>query len=137
MLGQGVGKVDGYLDNFATMAFYLGGTAQEWHKDYWTPDNPSAAYPRLTFNYPNNEQVSSQWVRSASYFRLKTIQLGYTIPSAVTKRLSVSKCRVYANGQNLLTFHNFYDSFDPEAPVGEGTFYPQVKVFVFGLEITI
>ena len=136
LLGQGVGKVDGYLDN-ATMAFYLGGTAQEWHKDYWTPDNPSAAYPRLTFNYPNNEQVSSQWVRSASYFRLKTIQLGYTIPSAVTKRLSVSKCRVYANGQNLLTFHNFYDSFDPEAPVGEGTFYPQVKGFVFGLEITI
>ena len=137
LLGQGVGKVDGYLDNFATMAFYLGGTAQEWHKDYWTPENPTAAYPRLTFNFPNNEQVSSQWVRSASYFRFKTLQVGYTIPSVLTNKLSISKCRVFGNGQNLLTFHNFYDSFDPEAPIGEGTFYPQVKVFVFGLEITI
>ena len=137
LFGQGVGKVDGYLDNFATMAFFLGGTAQEWHKDHWTQENPNAAYPRLTFNYPNNEQVSSQWVRSAAYFRLKNLQLGYTLPQPIINRINISRLRVFGNGQNLLTLHKFYDSFDPEAPVGEGTFYPQVKVFVFGLEITL
>lgn len=134
--GQGIGKVDGYLDNFATMAFYLGGTAQEWHKDHWTPENQNAAYPRLTFNYPNNEQVSSQWVRSAAYFRLKNLQIGYSLPKAALQKINVSKLRLFSSAQNLLTFHNFYDSFDPEAPVGEGNFYPQVKVFVFGLELS-
>jgi TonB-linked SusC/RagA family outer membrane protein len=134
--GQGIGKVDGYLDNFATMAFYLGGTAQEWHKDYWTPENPNAAYPRLTFNYPNNEQVSSQWVKSAAYFRLKNLQVGYTLPSALTQKVKVNRCRLFTSGQNLFTIHKFYDSFDPESPVGEGTHYPQVKVFVFGVEVS-
>ncbi len=133
---QGVGKADGYLDNFATMAFYLGGTAQEWHKDHWTENNPNASYPRLTFNYPNNEQVSSYWVRSAAYFRLKNLQLGYTLPSTFTNRISVAKCRVFFSGQNLLTLDNFYDSYDPESPVGQGDFYPMVKVFAFGLETT-
>lgn len=135
LFGQGIGKVDGYLDNFATMAFYLGGTAQEWHKDHWTPENPNAAYPRLTFNYPNNEQVSSQWVRSAAYFRLKNVQLGYTVPQTLTKKANINRLRVFGTAQNLFTVHNFYDSFDPEAPIGEGNFYPQVKVFVFGLEL--
>lgn len=137
VFGQGVGKVDGYLDNFATMAFYLGGTAQEWHKDHWTPENPNAAYPRLTFNYPNNEQVSSQWVRSAAYFRLKNMQLGYTVPQSLVNKINISKLRFYGSAQNLFTIHKFYDSFDPEAPVGEGNYYPQVKVFVFGLELSL
>ncbi|WP_345026197.1 TonB-dependent receptor [Ravibacter arvi] len=136
VFGQGIGKVDGYLDNFATMAFYLGGTAQEWHKDHWTPENPNAPYPRLTFNYPNNEQISSQWVRSAAYFRLKNLQLGYSVPQAVVRKLNINKLRVFGSAQNLLTLHKFYDSFDPEAPVGQGDYYPQVRVFVFGLELS-
>lgn len=134
---QGVGKVDGYLDGFGAWAFYLGGTAQEWHKDHWSPENPNAGYPRLTFNYPNNEQVSSEWIRSASYLRLKNLQLGYTIPSHVSEKLSLNRARLYLSGQNLLTFDNFYDSFDPEAPVGEGNFYPMVKVITFGIEANL
>jgi hypothetical protein len=133
---QGVGKVDGYLDNFATMAFYLGGSAQEWHKDHWSEENPNASYPRLTFNYPNNEQVSSYWIRSAAYLRVKNVQIGYTLPQAWMDKVSIKKFRVFASGQNLLTIDDFYDSYDPEAPTGEGSFYPMVKVFVFGIETT-
>ncbi len=133
---QGVGKVDGYLDNFATMAFYLGGTAQEWHKDHWTAENPNASYPRLTFNFPNNEQVSSYWIRSAAYLRMKNLQVGYTLPSSVTDKVGLDKLRVFFQGQNLFTLDKFYDSYDPEAPVGQGTFYPMVKVFVFGIDTT-
>jgi len=134
---QGVGKVDGYLDGFAAWAFYLGGTAQEWHKDHWSETNPDASYPRLTFNYPNNEQVSSEWVRSASYLRLKNLQVGYAIPKDLAKKLSLYSCRIYVSGQNLLTFDQFYDGFDPEAPIGTGTYYPMVKVFTFGLEANL
>ncbi len=133
---QGVGKCDGYLDNFATMAFYLGGSAQEWHKDYWREDNPNASYPRLTFNYPNNEQVTSYWIRSAAYLRLKNLQVGYTLPKKWMDKISVQKLRMFFSGQNLLTFDNFYPSYDPEAPVGQGDFYPMVKVFSFGIETT-
>lgn len=131
---QGVGKVDGYLDNISTMAFYLGGTAQEWHKDYWREDNPGASYPRLTFNYPNNEQVSSYWMRSAAYLRLKNLQVGYTLPSKWVEKFSLNKFRVYFSGQNLFTIDDFYPSYDPEAPVGKGDFYPVMKVFSFGID---
>lgn len=131
---QGVGKVDGYLDNFATMAFYLGGTAQNWQKDYWSEENPDASYPRLTFNYPNNEQVSSFWIKSAAYLRLKNLQLGYTLPREWAERISFKKLRVFFSGQNLLTLDNFYPGYDPEAPIGQGDYYPMVKVFTFGIE---
>ena len=57
MLLQGVGKADGYLYSQAVMPFYLGGTATEGHKDYWSEDNPNATYPRLAFNEPNNEKA--------------------------------------------------------------------------------
>ena len=131
---QGIGKVDGYLDNFATMAFYLGGTAMEWQKDHWTVDNPNAPYPRLTFNYPNNEQVSSYWIRSAAYLRLKNLQFGYTLPARWMERISVKKLRVFFSGQNLFTLDDFYQGYDPEAPIGQGDYYPMVKVFSFGIE---
>ncbi|MEQ9290164.1 MAG: TonB-dependent receptor [Cyclobacteriaceae bacterium] len=136
MFFQGVGKVDGYLDNFATQAFYLGGTAQEWHKDHWSENNPNAPYPRLTFNFPNNEQVSSYWVRSAAYFRMKNLQIGYSLPRKVIDKVSINKCRFFVSAQNLFTIDDFYNSFDPESPVGGGEFYPMVKVFVFGIETT-
>ena len=116
------------------MAFYLGGTAQEWQKDYWTEENKGASYPRLTFNYPNNEQVSSYWIKSAAYLRLKNLQLGYTLPKKWTERISFNKLRVFFSGQNLFTLDNFYPGYDPEAPVGQGDYYPMMKVFSFGIE---
>ena len=133
---QGVGKCDGYLDEQSTMAFYLGGTAYEWQKDYWTQDNTDASYPRLTFNHPNNEQVSSFWLKSAAYLRLKNLQVGYTLPKSLVEKSFIEKARIYFSGQNLLTFDNFYESFDPEAPYGNGSYYPMVKVFSFGIDCT-
>lgn len=76
------GMADGYLSNHATMPFYLGGTMQEQDKDYWTPENPDAKFPRLAFNEPNNQKNSSFWMKNASYLRLKNIQLGYTLPKS-------------------------------------------------------
>lgn len=132
---QGVGKADGYLDQQSVMAFYMGGTAQEWHKNHWTPENRNGSYPRLTFNYPNNEQVSSYWVKSAAYLRMKNLQVGYTIPKSVLNKTFIDHCRFFFSAQNLFTITSFYKSFDPESPVGRGEFYPMMKVYSFGLNV--
>src|SRR5690606_21271130 len=65
LLLQGVGKANGYLYSQSVMPFFLGGTAQEIHKDYWRPDNTSPTFPRLVFNEPNNEKNSSFWMKDA------------------------------------------------------------------------
>ncbi len=134
---QGVGKVDGYLSEQGVWAFYVGGTAREWQKDYWTAENPGASYPRLTFNWPNNEQSSTYWVKNAAYLRLKNVQIGYTIPKKVIAKTFLNSCRVFFSGQNLFTIDNFYDGFDPEAPIGTGNYYPMVKVYSFGVNVNL
>ena len=135
MFWQGVGKADGYLGNNATMPFYLGGTIQEQNKDFWTPDNLDAKFPRLAFNEPNNEKNSSFWMKNASYLRLKNIQIGYSLPKSLIKKASIQRLRIYVSGQNLLTFDKFWDGYDVESPVGVGNQYPQVKLFTMGLDV--
>jgi TonB-linked SusC/RagA family outer membrane protein len=133
---QGVGKADGYIDQHGVLAFYMGGTAQEWHKnDHWTPENKNASYPRLTFNYPNNEQVSSYWIRNAAYLRCKNIQIGYTLPKSILNKVFIDYFRIYIAAQNLFTITDFYNSFDPEAPIGRGEFYPMMKVYSLGFNV--
>jgi len=129
---QGVGKGDGYLFGQGIMPFYQGGTVQEQHKDRWTPDNTDAAFPRFAFNETNNIQNSTFWLKSAAYFRIKNIQLGYTIPASLLKG-KIKNFRVFASGQNLLTISDFWKGYDPEGPVGNGSWYPQMKVYNVGL----
>ncbi len=133
---QGVGKADGYLYGRAIQPFFSGASAYEQHKDYWTPENPTAAFPRLTWgDAGNNYQHSSFWMKDASYLRLKNLQLGYTIPPAFLSRLRIQHARIYANGQNLFTIDNFWDGYDVEQPVGTGTTYPQVKIYTLGIDL--
>ena len=135
MFWQGVGKADGYLNKQATMPFYWGASALEMHKDHWTEENPNARFPRLAFNETNNEQNSSFWMANAAYLRLKNVTLGYTLPKALTEKIKFSHVRLYVSGQNLLSIDKFWDGFDAEAPVGDGAYYPQVKVFTVGLDV--
>ena len=135
MFCQGVGKVDGYLYRNATMPFYWGASALEMHKDRWTEENQHARFPRFAFNEPNNEQNSSFWVADASYLRLKNLQLGYSLSKSLVKRLGLANCRIFVSGQNLLSLDSFWDGFDVEAPVGDGSFYPQVRVYTVGLDL--
>lgn len=132
---QGVGKADAYRSKFGVWAFNEGSTALSHHLDRWTPENPNASYPRLTFNYPNNEQVSDYWILDASYLRLKNLQIGYSLPKKCLKGTFINNIRVYASGQNLLTFDDFLEGFDVESPSGSSGFYPIVKTFTFGVDI--
>lgn len=138
---QGVGKGDGYLEGTARHAFQdMAAYPQKIHMERYnlvSNPNPNASYPRLTYNTSfNQSNFSTFWLEDASYLRLKNIQIGYTLPTQMTRKVRINKCRLYASGDNLLTFSNFFYAYDPESPISKGGYYPQVKTFVVGLNIT-
>ncbi len=140
VLWQGAGRVSAYLSNESAWAFFNSGKALEQHLDRWTPDNPDATYPRMsTEPTGNNTRTSSYWLRNAAYLRLKNVEVGYTLPTAWSTRLGIGSVRLYAVGQNLLTFDQL-EVLDPEGPgasgnAGRGWFYPQQKVYSMGLNV--
>ncbi|MCL7987832.1 TonB-dependent receptor [Sphingobacterium sp. lm-10] len=136
---QGVGKADGYLAGNARHPFMNNSAMpQEVHLDRWTPDNPDASYPRLVYLRDHNTRLSSKWIEDASYLRLKNIQIGYTFSPEWMERFRVSKLRLYASADNLLTRTDFFYGYDPEVPVGNtGGYYPQVKTYVLGINLNL
>lgn len=136
---QGVGKKDNYLSGTAAQPFYSAnfqGTMFDYQKDYWSPTNTGAAYPRLTVNsIPNNYVASSFWVRSAAYLRLKNVVLGYTLPTALTTKVKIKSARLYVSGQNLITWTKFFPGFDPEQRDTGGEFYPIMRTYTVGLNV--
>lgn len=134
-LFQGVGKVDVNTLQANHASTSTDGNFKEIHLDSWSEDNTDAAFPRLTSN-TINYAMSSFWIKSGSYLRLKTLQLGYTIPNRITGKVGISKCRFYANGQNLFTWSNLNDyNIDPEMPQ-DARYYPQVKTYSLGVNVT-
>jgi len=137
LLFQGVGKADGYVWGHSIGSFYEGGSMPDIGKDYWTPDNRDAQFPRLAFNNSNNQQNSSFWVKDASYLRLKNLQVGYTIPQIRTSKIGVSNLRIYVSTDNVFTVTKFWKYFDVEAPVlsGYSNFYPLMRTTTLGLDV--
>ena len=86
-----------------------------------------------TANPNKNWSASDIYIKDGSYLRLKTAQLGYTLPLYLTKKVSIQRFRVYVSAENLLTFTK-YDGFDPELASGNYTtigvdkgIYPQSR----------
>ena len=114
--------------------------------DSWTPENPNAKFPRLSYTDDLNRKVSTFWMADASYLRLKNVELSYTIPSKLTRRFGVGKATVFVNATNVLTFSNYYQGYDPEtayqggaqgATTGSiGNNYPLVSTYTGGIELT-
>lgn len=107
----------------------------------WTGEGSTNSYPRLTdldenknFNNP-----SSFYLEDGDYFRLKTVQLGYSLPKALISKAGFSRVRVYIMAENLVTFTK-YTGYDPE--IGGGVMsidqgiYPQARSFMGGLNLT-
>lgn len=140
---QGVGGHKRLIGSYMAYAFYNGGQIQRWQADNcWTEENPDkwAEYPRIeTLNMNNtNLQVSDYWVRDASFIRLKNVQLGYTLPQTISKKIGLSYLRLYVSGQNLLSFNSFYKGWDPENEIGTGdapSYYPINRIYSFGLNV--
>ena len=107
----------------------------------WSGEGTSNTYPRLTTNDANKNfsNPSSFFLEDGDYFRIKTLQIGYTLPSALTSRAGLSKARIYVSSNNLVTFTK-YTGFDPEIGTGgsygiDRGIYPQSRSFMFGLNI--
>jgi TonB-dependent starch-binding outer membrane protein SusC len=102
----------------------------------WTGEGSSTTYPRLVMDDPNKNfsRSSDFYVESGAYFRIKTLQLGYSLP--YVSKAGFTKARIYVSANNLATFTK-YSGFDPE--IGGGSFgvdrgfYPQARSFLFGL----
>lgn len=137
MLWQGAAQSSFQLTNEASMPFFNGAKIFREQLDYWTPDNRDAKYPILLPSpNTNSQQVSSFWQRNGAYLRLKTAQLGYTIPRSIVSHLHIRSIRIYGAAQNLLTF-SALSYLDPEIGVSSASkrarYYFQQKVFSFGL----
>ncbi len=141
VLGQGVPNVKVYLEDEASQAFFNGAGVKQYVLGRWTQanPNPNAVYPRLltTANDAQNLQQSSFWLFNASYFRFKTISLGYTVPSNILSTRIVRSLRLYVSSNNAFTIRGDkrMKDFDPEAPSSRAA-YPQLKTFSFGANVT-
>ncbi|WP_149304666.1 SusC/RagA family TonB-linked outer membrane protein [Pareuzebyella sediminis] len=115
--------------------------------DAWTPQNTNTTVPRATIrDLALNKRPSDYLVEDGSYLRLKTVQLGYTLPNEITSKFYVSNLRLYIAGQNLLTLTD-YQGYDPELgrPLnGQGSLfdsgvnrraYPNNKNLLFGVQV--
>ncbi|MBN1599480.1 MAG: TonB-dependent receptor [Bacteroidales bacterium] len=86
--------------------------------DYWREEGDNPSVPRLTLSDENdNLRYSDRYVKDGSYFRIKNIQVGVSLPQSIADLIRVQKLRVYFAAQNLITFHK-YMGFDPE--IGSG-----------------
>lgn len=129
------------MDNTSmTKPFYHGGNSPLYLvENSWTPENTGAYFPRLSLeSNSNNAHSSTHWYRPGDYLRLKTAQLGYTLPSQITKKVGIRKLRVYVEGSNLFTLsHVEKYNIDPEQPSVNNGYYPQQRVISVGLNITL
>lgn len=141
---QGAGKSNFFINGFTVYPFVSG----EWGnilKDMASAnrwilgenEDPNAEYPRLSYGgNSNNYRNSTYWLRDGSYVRLKTLEIGYTMPKVLVTKAHLSRVRFHLIGQNLLTFSKF-KLWDPEMGSSNGMQYPLGKTITFGMTLDI
>ena len=99
--------------------YFFNGNRSTRVLDSWSPTNTDAELPALSETTLNSEfsAANSFFVRDGSYVRLRSLQIGYTLPDTIASKLGASSARVYYNGTNLLTLTDF-TGLDPEVPRG-------------------
>ena len=157
---QGIGKRDFWPGTESAMFW---GFYNRWNQpaydhianNYWTPENTGAYYPRLRAYEALTEDRSlgaqqSRYLQNASYLRLKSLTIGYTLPAKYIQKIKMSNARVFFSGQNLLESTKLSEAFDPEGlndetdlsspgfntrSNGAGFVYPIQRTLTFGLEV--
>lgn len=108
--------------------------------DSWTPENKNASMPRIAEARVSPSEASNVlsdfWIMDTSYLRMKTIQLGYTLPKNWIEKWGIQNLRVYYSAENLLTFDDMPINVDPETVSERLSSYPLNKTHSFGVNIT-
>jgi len=140
MLWTGADHVSRTLNGYFRDQFGSTNTSAltQWVADNsWTTDNPDALLPRISFtNRVHNNHDSQAWMINSRYIRLKNVELGYTFNKPKWMPF-FNYIRIFASGQNLLTFSTF-DGNDPEAPgsgLDFGVRYPMTRVVNMGVQV--
>ncbi|RYU89276.1 TonB-dependent receptor [Mucilaginibacter terrigena] len=137
---QGVGGVDVYNANLG-LRYGSENFTKDFYDNRWHGAGTSNTYPSANIGGGQNYKPSSFYVESGAYFRVRNLQLGYTLPSALASKLFMKRLRVYANAQNA--FNSFkYRGFNPEiggsatnAGIDNGV-YPLYATYNFGVNVT-
>lgn len=123
-----------YLSGNTYWAFQNAYGAPASAEDRWTADNPGADYPRLsTMAQPNNTQYSSFWQHNGSFLKMRYLEIGYTLPEQVAKKVLMKNARVFLNGTNLFRIHGLTSlkNADPEGLSG----MPAMRTFSVGVQL--
>lgn len=124
-----------------TQTFKEGANSPLWlvQKSY-SLDNPNGEYPRLTTGNlshgGDNGLASTFWMKKGDYVRLKTAQIGYTLPQAWLRAIGIQRIRLYVEGSNLFTIDSLPTGIDPESPRVNNGYYPQQRTFMGGINVT-
>ena len=132
---QGAAGAQRYIQ---TESGTIGNFLKSFHDDRWTESNPNTTTPR-TFDRGAEYWASlanTYWLHDTDYLRLKNIELGYSLPSALISQAHIQNVRLYINGYNLLTYSPDMKDFDPELGSGDGQGYPLQKIINMGLSVT-
>jgi TonB-linked SusC/RagA family outer membrane protein len=120
--------VDGVTTNRAMLQYYA--------DSHWTEDNRDifSLWPRLSETPLQNNVIRSTWfMRDGSFLRLKSAEIGYTLPAKLANRIKMQNVRIYLSGSNLALF-SMFKMWDPEM-AGNGLNYPLQRVYNFGINI--
>lgn len=147
---QGAGKSSFFIYGKTVYAFSEGEwgtilkgmvTEDRWRSSEGSGDvateNTNASYPRLSFGgNANNYRNSTYWLRNGAYLRLKTLDIGYTLPKSLVNRFRINDLRIFVTGTNLVTWSKF-KLWDPEMVNPRGEEYPLPKSITVGLTLNL
>jgi TonB-linked SusC/RagA family outer membrane protein len=147
LFGQGVqgNQIFNYVRYWTDFNVFQGNRSKDMLYSSWKKPGDDAKLPRLNSGDATSQQVSSYFLENGSYLRLKNIQLTYTVPSTLLKRVKLSTAQVYIQSQNLFTITKYSgldpdinlrrsgnDNEDKHMGVDEGA-YPVAKSFLVGV----
>lgn len=122
---------------------------QNWHADIlnaWTPENPNTDIPRLQYGDMYTASTSDRFLTSSSYLSLQNINFGYTLPSKITNKASISKVRVYFAAENVWLWAKRQGTDPRQSMTGvagtdmnaniNNTYYSPIRTLSGGIQVT-
>jgi TonB-linked SusC/RagA family outer membrane protein len=147
---RGSGKVDYFMGGAGFYPFAGGRTGNvlsivKQQRNRWTPasysgdaatENPDARFPRLTYGEnANNNRNSTFWLANGAFLRLKTLEVGYTLPARLARRVAMTRCRLALIGDNLRVWDKV-KLWDPEQASSNGAAYPLTRSYSLVIQIS-
>ncbi|NIJ51914.1 SusC/RagA family TonB-linked outer membrane protein [Dyadobacter arcticus] len=144
VFGNGVvgNEIFSYLRYFTDFNTFQGNRAKRALYDAWQPDHKEGTVPIMDADDQISSRPSSYFVEKGTYFRLKNVQLTFTVPKAAAAKIGFSNAQIYLQGQNMLTVTK-YTGLNPEIQTGQdntlgfdGGFMPVSRTFLVGLNFS-